>query len=73
GSSGSSGLLSHMDDPDIDAPISHQTSDIDQSSVDTLLSFGFAEDVARKALKASGGDIEKATDWVFNNSGPSSG
>nr|AAG42755.1 ubiquitin-specific protease 14 [Arabidopsis thaliana] len=60
-------LLSHMDDPDIDAPISHQTSDIDQSSVDTLLSFGFAEDVARKALKASGGDIEKATDWVFNN------
>ncbi|KAF3512348.1 hypothetical protein F2Q69_00003920 [Brassica cretica] len=60
-------LLSHMDDPDIDAPISHQKSDVDQSSVDTLISFGFAEEVARKALKASGGDIEKATDWIFNN------
>ncbi|KAJ4894149.1 Ubiquitin carboxyl-terminal hydrolase 14 [Raphanus sativus] len=60
-------LFSHMDDPDIDAPISNQTSDVDQSSVDTLISFGFAEEVARKALKASGGDIEKATDWIFNN------
>ncbi|WZY84140.1 hypothetical protein YC2023_030524 [Brassica napus] len=60
-------LLSHMDDPDIDAPISNQTSDVDQSSVDTLISFGFADEVARKALKASGGDIEKATDWIFNN------
>ncbi|KAL1197359.1 Ubiquitin carboxyl-terminal hydrolase 14 [Cardamine amara subsp. amara] len=60
-------LFSHMDDPDIDAPISNKTSDVDQSSVDTLISFGFAEEVARKALKASGGDIEKATDWIFNN------
>ncbi|XP_028088003.1 ubiquitin carboxyl-terminal hydrolase 14 isoform X1 [Camellia sinensis] len=73
-------LLSHMDDPDIDAPISQETqsagvvsSFVDQSKVDTLVSFGFEEDVARKALKASGGDIEKATDWIFNPiaSGPS--
>ncbi|XVF19003.1 hypothetical protein REPUB_Repub11eG0073400 [Reevesia pubescens] len=64
-------LLSHMDDPDIDAPISHGAqgaeASIDQSAVDTLISFGFQEDIARKALKASGGDIEKATDWIFNN------
>ncbi|GMJ01489.1 ubiquitin-specific protease 14, TITAN6, TARANI, phosphate deficiency root hair defective1 [Hibiscus trionum] len=64
-------LLSHMDDPDIDAPISHgakgaETS-IDQSAVDTLVSFGFQEEVARMALKTSGGDIERATDWIFNN------
>ncbi|KAE8660267.1 Ubiquitin carboxyl-terminal hydrolase 14 [Hibiscus syriacus] len=64
-------LLSHMDDPDIDAPISHgakgaETS-IDQSAVDTLVSFGFQEEIARMALKASGCDIEKATDWIFNN------
>lgn len=38
---------------DIDAPISHQTPGVDQSSVDTLISFGFPEEVARKALKAS--------------------
>ncbi|QCD87278.1 ubiquitin carboxyl-terminal hydrolase 14 [Vigna unguiculata] len=65
-------LLSHMDDPDIDLPISKghgsKTSTIvDQSKVDTLISFGFQEEIARKALEASGGDIEKATDWIFNN------
>ncbi|OMP04613.1 hypothetical protein COLO4_09498 [Corchorus olitorius] len=64
-------LLSHMDDADIDAPISHGAQSVevavDQSKVDTLISFGFQEDVARMALKASGGDIEKATDWIFNN------
>ncbi|KAK7342697.1 hypothetical protein VNO80_25653 [Phaseolus coccineus] len=65
-------LLSHMDDPDIDLPISKghgsETSTIvDQSKVDTLISFGFQEEIARKALDASGGDIEKATDWIFNN------
>ncbi|CAK8535189.1 unnamed protein product [Lathyrus sativus] len=62
-------LLSHMDDPDIDAPISKGpgSESVDQSKVDTLISFGFQDDVARKALKASGGDIEKATDWIFSN------
>ncbi|XVE50418.1 hypothetical protein DITRI_Ditri01bG0161300 [Diplodiscus trichospermus] len=64
-------LLSHMDDPDIDAPVSQGAqgteASIDQSAVDTLISFGFQEEIARKALKASGGDIEKATDWIFIN------
>ncbi|KAM1057374.1 hypothetical protein ACFX2A_031327 [Malus domestica] len=61
-------LLSHMDDADIDAPISQGGQcAVDQSKVDMLISFGFQEDTARKALKASGGDIEKATDWIFNN------
>ncbi|XP_015896842.1 ubiquitin carboxyl-terminal hydrolase 14 isoform X2 [Ziziphus jujuba] len=61
-------LLSHMDDPDIDAPISQGGHTVvDQSQLDMLISFGFQEEIARKALKASGGDIEKATDWIFNN------
>ncbi|KAF5730612.1 ubiquitin carboxyl-terminal hydrolase 14-like isoform X3 [Tripterygium wilfordii] len=64
-------LLSHMDDPDIDVPIeakgSEASSHVDQSKVDTLISFGFQEEIARKALKASGGDVERATDWIFNN------
>lgn len=40
---------------DIDAPISkgRGSESIDQSKVDTLISFGFQDDVARKALKAS--------------------
>ncbi|XP_055823453.1 ubiquitin carboxyl-terminal hydrolase 14 isoform X2 [Solanum dulcamara] len=62
-------LLNHMNDPDIDAPISGnvQNPDIDQSKVDTLVSFGFEEKLARKALKASGGDVEKATEWIFSS------
>lgn len=45
--------------PDIDVPISHEAlgadtlSSVDQSKVDTLISFGFQEEIARKALKAS--------------------
>ncbi|KVI02211.1 Peptidase C19, ubiquitin carboxyl-terminal hydrolase 2 [Cynara cardunculus var. scolymus] len=60
-------LLSHMDDPEA------ESNEVDPSKVATLVSFGFEEEIARKALKASGGDIEKATDWIFNPtaSGPS--
>ncbi|XP_027353672.1 ubiquitin carboxyl-terminal hydrolase 14-like isoform X2 [Abrus precatorius] len=57
-------LLSHMDDP---GNGSETSTIVEQSKVDTLMSFGFEEEIARKALKASGGDIEKATDWIFNN------
>ncbi|KAM7250829.1 hypothetical protein ACFE04_022712 [Oxalis oulophora] len=66
-------LLSHMDDADIDAPISRTAqgsnalSSDDRSKVDMLITFGFSEDVALKALKATGFDVEKATDWIFNN------
>ena len=40
---------------DIDNPISkgHGSDSVDQSKVDTLISFGFQEDIARRALKAS--------------------
>ncbi|PKA50764.1 Ubiquitin carboxyl-terminal hydrolase 14 [Apostasia shenzhenica] len=64
-------LLSHMDDPDIDDPIHFgpQVTGplVDEESVATLISFGFEEVVARKALKASGGNVEKATDWIFSH------
>ncbi|KAI3864979.1 hypothetical protein MKX03_026285, partial [Papaver bracteatum] len=61
-------LLSHMDDPDIDDPISESVPlTVDQSQVDTLVSFGFQEDIAINALKASGGNIEKSTDYIFSN------
>ncbi|XP_058090686.1 ubiquitin carboxyl-terminal hydrolase 14 isoform X3 [Magnolia sinica] len=72
-------LLSHLDDPDINDPISQEMqgaevlmSFVDEESVNTLISFGFQEEVARKALKASGGDIEKATDWIFSHPDASS-
>ncbi|KAI3466170.1 hypothetical protein Pfo_022833 [Paulownia fortunei] len=62
-------LLNHMNDADIDEPIGKAQKSapyIDPSKVDTLISFGFEEEIARKALQASGGDIEKATEWIFN-------
>ncbi|KAL8046490.1 hypothetical protein ABFX02_08G180900 [Erythranthe guttata] len=62
-------LLNHMSDPDIDEPIAkaHKSASfIDPSKLETLISFGFDEDTARKALQASDGDIEKATEWIFN-------
>jgi ubiquitin carboxyl-terminal hydrolase 5/13 len=64
-------LLSHMDDPDINDPISNDSraseQSVDEASVQTLISFGFPEDVAITALKASGGNIEQATDWIFSH------
>ncbi|PIN06320.1 Ubiquitinyl hydrolase 1 [Handroanthus impetiginosus] len=66
-------VLNHMDDPDIDEPITKTQKSapyVDPLKVDTLKSFGFEEEVARKALQATGGDIERATEWIFN---PSSG
>lgn len=65
-------LLSHMDDPDIDDPITSESqtaklSHVDEASVETLVSFGFQEEVARKALQASGGNVEAATDWIFSH------
>ncbi|KAG0494683.1 hypothetical protein HPP92_005677, partial [Vanilla planifolia] len=64
-------LLSHLDDPDLEDPIHDILEDssplVDEASVEMLISFGFEEMVARKALKASGGNIEKATDWIFSH------
>ncbi|KAL5706699.1 ubiquitinyl hydrolase 1 [Ranunculus cassubicifolius] len=67
-------LLSHMEDPDINDPISQEekTADVllsfvDESKVDTLVSFGFSKEVAKKALRASGGNIEQATEWIFSH------
>jgi len=64
-------LLSHMEDPDINEPISQDPMSaedtIDEASLQTLVSFGFPEDACRMALKASGGNIERATDWVLSH------
>ncbi|KAL8506022.1 hypothetical protein ACS0TY_017035 [Phlomoides rotata] len=62
-------LLNHTSDPDIDEPIAkaHKSAPtVDPSKVEILLSFGFEEEIARKALQATDGDIEKATEWIFN-------
>ncbi|KAL4201858.1 hypothetical protein AMTRI_Chr02g260840 [Amborella trichopoda] len=67
-------LLAHMEDPDIDTPISQEVEGagnllaaVDEMCLQTLVSFGFSPDLARKALMSSGGDVEKATDWIFSH------
>ncbi|MCO5567197.1 hypothetical protein L7F22_020885 [Adiantum nelumboides] len=69
-------LLSHMDDPDIDVPldIAHSKKGagpasvaVNQEHVETLVSFGFQPDQARRALRETGGDVERAAEWIFTH------
>ena len=73
-------LFQHMEDPDIDAPV--QLADpsapsgagsgggaasISPESIDTLGAMGIAAPQARKALRETGGDVNRALDWVFSH------
>ncbi|RLL94574.1 hypothetical protein CFD26_104230 [Aspergillus turcosus] len=67
-------LFSHMDDPDIDMPLvsSRVTGPAnmalqDPSKVAQLSEMGIDEDRAKKALAATGGDVDRALDWVFSH------
>ncbi|KAK4491992.1 hypothetical protein RD792_002778 [Penstemon davidsonii] len=64
-------LLDHMYDPDINAPIVKEqmlAPVVDKLKLRTLLDIGIDELVARKALQESGGDVEKAAEWVYDPS-----
>ncbi|KAI9816666.1 MAG: hypothetical protein M1826_001740 [Phylliscum demangeonii] len=69
-------LFAHMDDPDIDAPVDLKSSSghaavagaaDDPEKLAMLGAMGFAEPVAKKALRETGGDTERAVDWLFNH------
>lgn len=64
-------LFVHMEDPDIDSPLffdGGQIPDsIDIEKVDALGQMGFAPPQARKALRETCGDMERAVDWLFNH------
>ncbi|KAL4947751.1 hypothetical protein BDW69DRAFT_177823 [Aspergillus filifer] len=66
-------LLSHMDDPDIDEPSNNKhaaggmTQQQDPGKVAQLGDMGIDETRARRALAATGGDINRAIDWVFSH------
>lgn len=69
-------LLSHMDDSDIDAPMDMASRKkgvgcakvaVNEQHVETLVSFGFQPEQARKALKETGGDVERAAEWIFTH------
>ena len=66
-------LFAHMEDPDIDTPLNlgasgtAQSGDVSQESIDTLGQMGISAPQARKALKETDGDVNRALDWVFSH------
>lgn len=65
-------LFAHIEDPDIDLPLdlgpgSKASEPIDSEKIEALGQMGFGPPQARKALKETGGDMERAVDWLFNH------
>ena len=68
-------LFAHMEDPDIDEPLNlagagsggGASASISPESIEMLGAMGIGAPQARKALKETGGDIERAVDWVFSH------
>ncbi|KAJ7600732.1 hypothetical protein C8J56DRAFT_911137 [Mycena floridula] len=65
-------LFMHMDDPDIDSPISTAVSsssgaEPSASQINMLADMGFTAPQAKKALMETGGDAERAVEWLFNH------
>jgi ubiquitin carboxyl-terminal hydrolase 5/13 len=65
-------LFEHMEDPDIDIPLdgpaTATTSEaVDPEKIENLGNMGFSAPQARQALKETGGDMERAVDWLFSH------
>ncbi|KAF2711451.1 ubiquitin thiolesterase [Pleomassaria siparia CBS 279.74] len=67
-------LFAHMEDPDIDDPVDFNprggtgaASVIDPEKIENLCAMGFNTPQARQALKETGGDMERAVDWLFSH------
>jgi len=64
-------LFAHMEDSDIDAPLDlggqTSASSADPEKIEMLGAMGFGPPQARKALKETGGDVERAVEWLFSH------
>lgn len=66
-------LLSHLEDPEIDEPINKKgvsgnwADEADATKVAQLNDMGIDDSRAKRALVATGGDINRAIDWVFSH------
>ncbi|KAF9473531.1 ubiquitinyl hydrolase [Pholiota conissans] len=64
-------LFSHMDDPDIDTPIQTPSNvgnvGVDPGAVLLLADMGFTDAQAKKALRETSGNTERAVEWLFNH------
>ncbi|KAL0959107.1 hypothetical protein HGRIS_014404 [Hohenbuehelia grisea] len=66
-------LFAHMEDPDIDAPIQASAAtpsggpEPSPEQVSMLADMGFTPAQARKALRETSGNAERAVEWLFNH------
>jgi ubiquitin carboxyl-terminal hydrolase 5/13 len=69
-------LFAHMEDPDIDTPVDFNAGSasakgapatIDPEQIEMLGAMGFNAPQARQALKETGGDMERAVEWLFSH------
>ncbi|THU93425.1 ubiquitinyl hydrolase [Dendrothele bispora CBS 962.96] len=66
-------LFAHMEDPDIDDPIQPSSSggagapEASPEQIAMLSDMGFTPAQAKKALRETGGNPERAVEWLFNH------
>ncbi|KAF2734720.1 ubiquitin carboxyl-terminal hydrolase 14 [Polyplosphaeria fusca] len=69
-------LFAHMEDADIDEPADFKAGSgsggagaatVSPESIEALAGMGFNAPQARQALKETGGDLERAVDWLFSH------
>ncbi|KAI0292227.1 ubiquitinyl hydrolase [Multifurca ochricompacta] len=66
-------LFAHMEDPDIDSPIVQSAGasgggpDPSPEQISMLADMGFSTAQARKALRETNGDPERAIEWLFSH------
>lgn len=70
-------LFGHMEDPDIDEPLVIESGSggdgagagaaADPEKIEMLGAMGFAEPQAKQALRETGGDVERAVEWLFSH------
>lgn len=66
-------LFAHMEDPDIDSPLelgqksASKSGSADPEKIEMLGQMGFGPSQTRKALRETGGDVERAVEWLFSH------
>jgi ubiquitin carboxyl-terminal hydrolase 5/13 len=64
-------LFAHMEDPDIDDPVAlggaSASTGADPEKIEMLGAMGFGPPQARKALKETSGNVERAVEWLFSH------
>ncbi|KAJ3148786.1 hypothetical protein HDU86_007341 [Geranomyces michiganensis] len=65
-------LFEHMEDPDIDVPIQStssaaSSSGASETDIQQLIDMGFTSSQAKRALKETSNNMERAVDWLFSH------